>query len=59
MGEGTFVRPLAFYPIALLLPLLLIQLIRGKTSLPRAGALFKGGRMSNKSETLLPLGILL
>jgi len=39
MGEGTFVRPLAFYPIALLLLLLLIQLIRGKTSLPRAGAL--------------------
>jgi hypothetical protein len=39
MGEGTFVRPLAFYPIALLLPLLLIQLIRGKTTFPRAGAL--------------------
>lgn len=39
MGEGTFVRPLAFYPIALLLPLLLIQLVRGKTTFPRAGAL--------------------
>ncbi|MFN8461281.1 MAG: hypothetical protein U0X93_05865 [Anaerolineales bacterium] len=24
-GRGTLVRPLAFYPIALLLPLLLIQ----------------------------------
>ena len=39
MGEGTFVRPLAFYPLALLLPLLTIQLIRGRTSLPRVGAL--------------------
>lgn len=39
MGEGTLVRPLAFYPIALLLPLLVIQLVRGKTSFPRAGAL--------------------
>ena len=39
MSEGTFVRPLAFYPIALLLPLLFIQMIRGKTTFPRAGAL--------------------
>ncbi len=39
MGEGTFVRPLAFYPIALLLPLLLIQLFRDKTTFPRTGAL--------------------
>lgn len=39
MGEGTFVRPLAFYPIALLLPILLIQWMRGKASFPRAGAL--------------------
>ncbi|MCC6298407.1 MAG: O-antigen ligase family protein [Anaerolineales bacterium] len=39
MGEGTLVRPLAFYPIALLLPILLIQLLRGKATFPRAGAL--------------------
>jgi hypothetical protein len=39
MGDGTLVRPLAFYAIALLLPLLLIQWLRGKTSLPRAGTL--------------------
>jgi O-antigen ligase len=37
MGEGTFVRPLAFYPVALLLPLMSIQWIRGKTALPRLG----------------------
>jgi len=38
MGEGTLVRPLAFYPIALLGPVLLIQLWRGKTTIPRTGA---------------------
>ena len=39
LGDATYVRPLALYPIAFLLPLLLIQLIRGKTFMPRAGAL--------------------
>ena len=39
LGDATYVRPLALYPVALLLPLLLIQLIRGKTSVPRAGVL--------------------
>jgi hypothetical protein len=39
LGEGTYVRPLALYPIAFLLPLLLIQLMRGKISMPWAGAL--------------------
>lgn len=37
MGEGTLVRPLAFYPIALLGLILLIQFWRGKASLPRTG----------------------
>lgn len=39
LGEGTFVRPLASYPIALLLLVLLIQFLRGKVSIPRAGVL--------------------
>jgi hypothetical protein len=39
LGDATYVRPLALYPIAFLLPLLVIQLLRGKVSLPRAGAL--------------------
>lgn len=39
MGEGTFVRPLAFYPVAILLFIVLAQWIRGETSFPRAGAL--------------------
>jgi O-antigen ligase len=38
MGDGTFVRPLAFYPIALLGLVLLLQLWRGKASVPRTGA---------------------
>lgn len=37
LGDSTFVRPLALYPIGLLLPLLLIQLLRGRTSIPRTG----------------------
>src|SRR5215204_4543225 len=37
MGDGTLVRPLSFYPIALLMLILLIQLWRGKTTIPRTG----------------------
>src|SRR5688572_7974946 len=39
LGDATYVRPLSLYPIAFLLPLLLIQLMRGKASAPRAGTL--------------------
>src|SRR5215216_7580101 len=39
LGEGTYVRPLGLYPVALLVALLLIQLVRGKTTVPRAGVL--------------------
>jgi O-antigen ligase len=45
VGEGTYVRPLALYPLALLLPLLLIQWRRKKIKLNWAGA-------------LIPLGVL-
>ncbi|HKY55634.1 MAG TPA: hypothetical protein VJM08_15060, partial [Anaerolineales bacterium] len=38
LGETTYVRPLAFYPIAVLLSLLLIQFMHRKISIPRAGA---------------------
>ena len=37
MGEGTLVRPLSFYPIALLSLILIFQLRRGKASVPRTG----------------------
>ncbi|HLF72896.1 MAG TPA: O-antigen ligase family protein [Anaerolineales bacterium] len=39
LGESTYVRPLALYALAFLLPLLLVQLWRGKTSFPHVGAL--------------------
>ena len=39
LGASTYVRPLSLYPIALLLPLLFIQLTQGKASIPRAGTL--------------------
>lgn len=38
LGEGTLVRPLALYPLALLLPLLLLQAWRKKISLAIPGA---------------------
>lgn len=37
LGESTYVRPLALYPIALLLPLLVMQLGQRKTSPPGSG----------------------
>src|SRR5574341_581723 len=38
-GEGTYVRPLAFFPLVLLMPVLFIMLLGGRTTFPRAGAL--------------------
>ncbi len=37
-SDATYVRPLSFYPLALLLLVLLIQLIRGRSAFPWAGA---------------------
>src|SRR5215207_90740 len=39
LGESTYVRPLALYPIALLLLILLVQVARRTISVPRAGTL--------------------
>jgi len=39
LGEGTYVRPLALYPVALLLMILFFQMTRGKLSIPFAGTL--------------------
>jgi O-antigen ligase len=38
-GEGTFVRPLAFFPLALLLLTLAVQALAGWHSLPRASSM--------------------
>jgi O-antigen ligase len=45
VSEGTYVRPLALYPLALLIPLLLIQWWRGKTKLDWSGALIPLGAL--------------
>jgi O-antigen ligase len=39
LGETTYVRPLAFYPLVLLLPILLIQLLRKKIPSPWPGSM--------------------
>jgi O-antigen ligase len=39
LGETTYVRPLAFYPLVLLLPLLLLQLLRNKIKSPWPGSM--------------------
>jgi O-antigen ligase len=39
LGEGTLVRPLALYPLALLLPVLLVQTVRGSRKIPPASGL--------------------
>ena len=39
LGDTTYVRPLSLYPIAILLPLLVLQFMQKKESLPRAGTL--------------------
>jgi O-antigen ligase len=38
-GDATYVRPLAFLPLLLLMPVLFLHWLRGKTSFPRAGVL--------------------
>jgi ABC-type amino acid transport system permease subunit len=43
LGETTYVRPLAFYPLALLLPILLVQLLRKKIPSVWAGSMITLG----------------
>ena len=45
LSDGTLVRPLALYPLALLMPLFLIQWWRRKTKLNWAGALIPLGAL--------------
>ena len=39
MGAGTYVRPLALYPLALLIPILIFRIWRGEISRPWPGSL--------------------
>ena len=45
LGDGTFVRPLSLYPLALLIPLLFIQVWRGKMKLNWVSALIPLGAL--------------
>lgn len=45
LDKGTLVRPLSMYPLAFLIPLLLIQAWRGKTKLNWSGALIPLGAL--------------
>jgi len=59
LGEGTFVRPLALYPLAVLIPLLLIQWLRGKTKLNWAGALIPLGALTLFIVAVTSFGVLI
>ena len=59
LGEGTYVRPLAMYPLALLIPLLLIQWWRGKIKLNWAGALIPLGMLILFIVAVTSFGVLL
>ncbi len=59
LGETTYVRPLSLYPMALLIPLLLIQWMRGKTKLNWSGALIPLGVFILFIFTATSFGILL
>ncbi|MBC7877137.1 MAG: O-antigen ligase family protein [Anaerolineales bacterium] len=59
LGEGTLVRPLSLYPLALLLPLLLIQAFRRKTNLYVSGAFVALGVFILFVFTISSFGILI
>jgi len=59
LGDTTYVRPLSLYPIAFLLPLILLQLMRGKASLPRVGTLIPLLGFVLAALTATSLGVLL
>ena len=59
LGDSTYVRPLSLYPIVLVLPLLFIQLVQGKASLPRVGTLAPLLGFVLLALTATSLGILL
>ena len=45
LGEGTLVRPMAVYPLALLVPLIFVQWLREKPKLNWAGVLIPLGAL--------------
>lgn len=59
LGEGTLVRPLALYPLAILLPLLAIRTIRRERPFPRSGSLVLLGVFALAAFTSTALGALI
>jgi hypothetical protein len=59
LGETTLVRPLALYPLALLLPLLLIQAVRRRRALLWAGGVILLGAFAAAVFTATSLGVLI
>jgi len=58
LGETTYVRPLAFYPLVLLLPVLLFQLLRKKIRSPWPGSVIVFGAFLLALLAATILGIL-
>lgn len=59
LGEGTLVRPLALYPLAALLPLLVIRAIRRERSFPLSGSLVLLGVFALAALAVTALGALI
>lgn len=59
LGETTYVRPLALYPLALLLPLLLIQSIRRERPFPWTGSTILLAAFASAVFAATSLGVLI
>jgi hypothetical protein len=59
LGDGALVRPLALYPLALLLPILLIQAIRRQRPFPWTGSVILLGMFAAAAVTVTSLGVLI
>jgi len=59
LGDGALVRPLALYPLALLLPLLLIQAVRRQRPFPWTGSVILLGMFAAAAVTVTSLGVLI
>lgn len=59
LGETTYIRPLALYPLAFLLPILLIQAIRRQRPFPWTGSVILLGVFAAAALTATSLGVLI
>src|SRR5512143_1545352 len=59
LGEGPLVRPLALYPLALLVPFLVIQWLLGVRRFPRAGSIFLLGLFAFSLLVATAIGFLI